>query len=479
MFDYPVAALAQFGFFLFSLIMFGKYPPAKAGALVVLSGLLFLPDVTLVRPFDLVAMDKNKIVFLGALLGLMVRQNAFFLAARPVATLTYIMVPFFLINIVGWQTNLSTLLSQGELQPGLSFAWVLGQSIADFFQFALPFLVAKALFNSIQDIKTFFYIAVGMGLIYTLLALIELVMAIPFRVFQFSDYLYNLPVRPQFRYGLTEPVVFLSLGHSLATFMVFPFVAAISLLKSGNTPSWWGINKVRIITFVGLISTLKVASSLFGIAAAASMTLFKTKALATLLGIAALFTLTYPLMQVADVFPEDILVDIAASYDEERARSFGGRFYEEEFILDRMGSRMLFGWGHFGRIPDGDIVGADSGEPGLDAWWVIRLGMSGLLGVLFVLALLTFPIFSIRRKIKVITSDETKWLLCGLMICLVIRIADLLLNGWWNSLPVFFAGALMGVSLAIKRNPVAALNLDDEPQTKPSPPSAIVAGTRR
>ncbi|MCR9258147.1 MAG: hypothetical protein NXH95_00355 [Pseudomonadaceae bacterium] len=479
MFDYPVAALAQFGFFFFSFYLFGKHTPAKAGALAVLTGLLFLPDVTLIRVLDVVPMDKNKIVFLGALLGLIFRQNKHFLEARPGSTLVLIMLPLLLINIIGWQTNLSTLLSQGELQPGLSFAWVLGQSIDDFFRFALPFIVAKALITSAQDLRTFFYIGVGLGLIYTFLAVFELVMAIPFRVFQLSDYLYSVPVRPQFRYGLTEPVVFLSLGHSLATFMVFPFVAAIALLKSHATVDWKGITRVRLITFVGLLSTLKVASTLFGLAAAAGMTFFKTRLLSTLLWLAALFVLTYPMMQVVDAFPEDVLVSIASEYNAERGRSFAGRFYEEEFILDRMGSRMLFGWGHFGRIPDADIVGADSGEPGLDAWWVIRLGMSGLVGVLFVLILLTIPVFSIRRRFSIIESEETRWLLCGLMICLVIRIADLLLNGWWNSLPVFFAGALMGISLAIKENPYEALNLVDGPQMRPSRPDAAASQTRR
>lgn len=446
--------------------MFGKHTPAKAGTLVVLSGLLFLPDVTLVRLFGTLSMDKNEILFLGALLGLMFRQNEVFMAARPVGTLVSIMLPLFIINLAGWQTNLGTLISQGELQPGLSFAWVLGQSIDDFFRFALPFLVAKATINSAQDLRTFFYFGVGMGLVYTLLAFIELVMAIPLRVFQFSNYIYDLPVQPLFRFGLTEPVVFLSLGHALATFMVFPLVAAIALLKGPKHLSWKGIKQVRFISLIGLLSTLKIGTSLMGLSAMVGMTFLSTRFLAKLIGLSAIFLLTYPMIQVADAFPEDVLVDIAATYDEDRARSLGGRFYEEEFILDRMGSRMLFGWGHYGRIPDGDIVGAASGEPGLDAWWVIRLGMSGLIGVFFVLMLLILPIFNIRRRFAAIACEETRWLLCGLMICLVIRIADLLLNGWWNSLPVFFAGALMSISLAIKKDPISALSLDDAKETQ-------------
>lgn len=479
MFDYPVAALAQLGFFLYSFYMFGKYAPAKAGALVVLTGLLFLPEVTLLRVLDNIAVDKNKIVFLGTLFGLMLRYKNHLRSARPVSTSALIMLPLLVINIVGWQTNLSSLFSQGAFQRGLSFSWVLGQSIDDFFRFALPFVVAKTLIKNVQDLRTFFYVGVGMGLVYTFLALVELLLAVPFRVFQLSNYIYNVPARPQFRYGLTEPIVFLSLGHSLATFMVFPFVASIALLKSHAPINWKRITRARLITLIGLLSTLKVASSLLGIAAAGAMFFLRTRVLSAALGLAAVVILIYPLAQVFDIFPEDFMVDIAAEYNVERGSSLAGRFYEEEFVIERMGSRMLFGWGHFGRIPDGDIVGADSGESGLDAWWVIQLGMSGLFGVLYVLILLTIPIFSIRRRFAVIESEETKWLLCGLMICLTLRVVDLLQNGWWNSLPMFFSGALMGISLAIKRNPSAALNLVDAPPTRLSRPGAVASQARR
>ena len=50
--------------------------------------------------------------------------------------------------------------------------------------------------------------------------------------------------------------------------------------------------------------------------------------------------------------------------------------------------------------------------------------------------------------------------------CIVVRMADLLLNGWWNSLPVFFAGALYGICKQAHLQLDDSASSDDEPQKK-------------
>ena len=62
---------------------------------------------------------------------------------------------------------------------------------------------------------------------------------------------------------------------------------------------------------------------------------------------------------------------------------------------------------------------------------------------------------------------------CNLMsiiltLCIVVRIAGLMLNNWWNSLPMFLAEALYGIYKYAHRQPDHGTSLDGEPQKKPS-----------
>lgn len=442
--DYPFAALVQFGFVPFAMFVFARTSIAKACALVVIGGLLFLPDVTLLSLGSAVAIEKDRVIYLAAILGLVINHRKAFAEARPILTLAIIIGVMFAINLACWSANTQSVVDHGEIQPGLSFAWVLGQTIDDFFRFALPFLIGKVAFRSAGDLRVVLYCLVGFGVIYTVLILIELVMAIPFRVFQLSDYIYGLRFRPTFRYGLTEPIVFLGLGHTLATFMVMTVIAAAAFKKIDKNMRWGFFRPFRGWNLIGLLATLKVGATILGLGALAIFSMFRVHRAALLAYLFALGICIYPVLQVYGLFPEDVLVGVVEDFDDKRARSLNGRFDEEEFVLEQIGERLMVGWGHFARIPGASFAGFGTGETGLDAWWVIRLGMSGLLGVIAAFLVCAIPVFRARRMLRSVDSIEVQWLVVATMLCIVVRMADLLLNGWWNSLPVFMAGALYG-----------------------------------
>ena len=469
MLDQIISSLAQIAFFPFSVAVFGRLDRATATAVVVLSGLLFLPAITIFYLSDAVPITKDKIIFLGALFGFIVHQRPAFLRSRPVMVTTAVLIPLTIVNILSLFENMETVYSQGAFHQGLGFAWLLGQTIDDFFVIALPFLIGKAAFISYRDLRTLLYVLVGMGIVYSAIAIFELVMAIPFRVFQFSEIIYGLPFRPMFRYGLTEPAAFMGGGHILSMFFALTLIAAAGFNKIGKPVSWLRLKKARIITGAALMSTLKVGGIFLGLSGAMLFSFFKPRTIAFIAFFSASVLCVYPLMQTFDMISEDVLVEIAAEYtNEDRARSFAGRFHEEDFVIDQLGGRWLSGWGTFARIPGADgNIGPYSGEGGLDAWWVIKLGHSGILGVEVVLFLFAIPIWQARRRIASIQSDEIIILMSALMMCIVIRMADLMLNGWWNSLPIFLAGALYGIcKLAHLQSADENPSLDDEQQKK-------------
>ena len=195
--------------------------------------------------------------------------------------------------------------------------------------------------------------------------------------------------------------------------------------------------------------------------------LFKPRKIALIASLSAVMICVYPLTQVLDIFPEDVMVEIATEYtNAKRGRSFAGRFEEEEFVLDRLGDQLYFGWATYPRVPGGDIVGIESGAVGLDAWWVIKMSHSGIVGMEFVILLLAIPIWMAKKRIAAIQSDAKILMLGALMMCIVVRMADLMLNGWWNSLPVFFAGALYGICKHAHLQLDGSASLDDEPYRK-------------
>ena len=481
MLDHLFPALAQLAFFPFALIAFGRLDRATATVFVVLAGILFLPEIELFKLHDSVVLGKNRIVFLAALAGILVHQSRAFFRSKPVLTSAAILCPMLIINVISWQANLDAMFSQGAVRSGLSFSWLIGQTIDDIFTIVLPFVIAKAMILSYQDLRSLTYLLVGAGLLYTPLVLTELVMAIPYRVFQFSNYIYDIPVRPRFRYGLTEPVGFLGSGHRLATFMVLPFILAAVYKKIGIPVAWMRIKKARLIAAMGLLATLKLGSILLGVCAAMAIAVFKPRRLVLIASIGALAVCTYPLLQISDSFPEDALVELAAEYtNDDRTRSFAGRFEEEEFVIDGLDGRMYSGWGHFARIPGANTnIGTRSGEAGLDAWWVIKLGHSGILGVLFVLLVMAIPVWKARKLAATLQSNEIILLLGGVMLCIVVRMADLLLNGWWNSMPVFLAGALYAIVKHAHRLSIETAVPGNEPQFTPNPPYGVGDQTSR
>ena len=331
MLDHIVPTLVQILFFPFSVMVFGRLDRATATAAVVLSGLLFLPEITIFKIADAVPIDKDRIIYLGALFGMLVHQDRAFLASRPVMSIAAVLIPMMISNVLTWQANLDPLFSQGDLHIGLSYSWLIGESIDNFFKFALPFVIAKAAFVSYQDLRSLFYLLIGMAVFYTALILFEVAMAIPFHVFQIHERLYGISFRPLFRLGFTEPAVFLGSGHIVATFMAMAVIASTGLKKIGKPFAWLRVNKARVITSVGLLATFKVGAAFLGFGAVIIITVFKPRRIALIASFSALMICIYPAMQAYDLFPEDVLIELAKEYtNADRAKSFGGRFDEEE-----------------------------------------------------------------------------------------------------------------------------------------------------
>jgi len=437
------ALLALALFFPFSLMVFRRFPRAMAAALVVLAGTVFLPERTGFSVPVVQALEKEYVTYLAALLGAFVFQRRSLVAAGPGRGLEAIVGVMWIMNVFTALTNGSAMMDEGKLEPGLGIYAVIVKSVADMLTIGVPFFVGRALFRSKEDLRTLLVVLAAVGLVYVPLIVVEVVMAIPFRVFQLSNLVYNVETQPQWRWGVIQPVVFMDNGLSLATLMASSLIAGAGLLKAGMPIFRIKAKRARPLLLFGLVMSRNVAGIVYGSALTVLMAVLRPRLFATIaLGIATL-AVVYPALRMADLFPDEALVSFAARYEKDKARSLEGRFEEEELVLGGLKDRFWVGWGTYGRVPGAETVGG--GEKGLDGWWVLRLGTNGIIGVELSYGIMAIPVFVAWRRTRRLRSPALVALLGALMAIIGMRMIDLLLNGWWNHLPIFLAGALSGV----------------------------------
>jgi hypothetical protein len=336
----------------------------------------------------------------------------------------------------------------GWRQEPLGIYWVLARTIDDLVTIILPFVVGRIAFRSREDLRSLAYVIVAAGLIYVPLIVIEALMAIPFRVWQFSQTIYGVAAYPSWRWGGIQPVVFMENALSSASFMVVAVIMAAGFAASRANVAWRGVRKAHLWTSFGLLLTRVTSSNLYGIVFGFSLRLLKARFSARLGFLIAAMVCAYPAMRLLDVFPDDKLVQIAREHiNEERAISFGGRFEEEDFVFAGLGDRLWFGWGMFDRIPGAATFGR--GEVGLDSFLVIRVGLTGIAGTELIMLLMMIPVWIAWRRLRLIKAAEAQFLLAALMLCIAARMVDFLMNGLFNCLPFFLAGALHGIAKSI------------------------------
>lgn len=441
-----VALAALLSFIPFSLYLCHRLPRAAAISSVVLVGSLLLPEYVALIDLPLIAaIEKERITYLCALLGICIFHPSAFRNTRLGAG-PEVLFLLLVIGLLGtWLFNLEPTINYGRTQEAVGIYWVIVRSIEDLLAFVVPFVLGRVAFRSREDLRTLSHALVAAGLLYTALIIVEVVLSIPFRSWHLGQVIYGLPVGGSFRWEGVQPVIFMENALSLASFMAVSTIMAAAFVASKSTVV---IRRAHLLTQSGLLLTRVVSANVYGLVLGISLRIFTAVVSARLAVALAAAVCVYPLLRLAGMFPTEWLVEVARDLvGEERARSFQGRFLEEDFVFGGLAERLWLGWGTFDRIPGAATFG--SGEVGLDSYLVIRVGLTGVLGTELVFLFLMMPIWVAWRKLRIVADRESQFLLAGLMLCIAARLTDFLLNGLWNFLPFFLAGALYGIAKSI------------------------------
>jgi hypothetical protein len=165
----------------------------------------------------------------------------------------------------------------------------------------------------------------------------------------------------------------------------------------------------------------------------------QTRVAATLV----LIALFYPLLRKADMFPTEIMLNIANTINEQRASSLQTRFDQENRLLARASERGVFGWGRYGRSR---VYNEDSGGDSslTDGRWIITMGEFGVVGFLALFGTLSIPVLRATRAIARAETEVEKLLLSALSLIVALMVVEQIPNDSispWNWL---LAGALLG-----------------------------------
>ncbi len=441
------ALLALILFVPFALRMFKRKPRGVAASIVFLVGIGFLPEQA---AFDFPAippLGKEYITYLCALAGGLTYHARSISSARPGRGLEALILLMLVENVITALLNTQPMWDEGKLEAGLGIWDVVAKTGDDILGIGLPYFVGRSLFRTREDLVVLMKTLGIIGLVYTVLIVIEVAGSIPFKVFQLGERVYGIRQQPLWRWGVIQPVVFMDNGLSVATFMAGCLIAVGTLAKVRLNLLPLRATRARLVVAFGLLMTRSVAGNVYGHVLTIAIALLKPRTIATIgLGLVT-FSCSYPMLRTAKMFPNEELVEFARGWDRERARSLQGRFDEEDFVLGKLGEKFWFGWGNYVRTPGAETFGV--GEVGIDGWWVNRIGTHGIIGVELHYAIFAWPVILAWRRSRRLRDPVLMALLAALMVMVGMRSIDLLLNGWWNSLPIFLAGALTGVSSSI------------------------------
>ena len=153
-------------------------------------------------------------------------------------------------------------------------------------------------------------------------------------------------------------------------------------------------------------------------------------------------SMAYPLLRSFDLVPTKLIVELAASIDDERAESLAFRLDNEDMLLRRAFERPLFGWGRFGRNRVYDAyLGEDISVT--DGRWVIVIGQFGLLGFLAEFGLLSICVLRAASAYR-FQSAKDQFIFATLGLIVAINIFDLLPNSGLTPWTWLLSGALLG-----------------------------------
>lgn len=437
----------------FTIVAFACFKPTKAVLLVLLGTQLFLPEVVCFDAPLVPPLNKQTLPALCMFVALLVTARGHIARARPGRGIDKLMM-LALFAIIGTVvTNRDPLRYGPTTLPGHTPSDVLSEAIRMVLGPLTLFFLGRTLFRTSKDARDLLKGLVIAGLVYAPFIAIELRLSPQFHnwFYGFAQHDFGQTVRA----GGWRPMVFMAHGLALALFVCATGLAGFSLSRA-RVPVF-GMPASASGGFLTVLLALmhSMGALVYSIAITPLMWLLKPRGQLRVALFLAAIVATYPILRATALFPHQELVDIAARVSQDRAASLEFRFTHENLLLERARERPWFGWGGFARSHIHDERGVDQSV--VDGAWIGVLAGYGIIGFIARFGLLLVPILMAKRTISRLPSEKQA-LLAGISLIAGVYSLDLLPNGMFNELPMFFAGTVSGLSQGMLKEHSSAVS---------------------
>lgn len=439
-----LAYLAILAWPLVAVALYSTRPFAEASAWTVLGAILLLPSHVSIKFAMIPAIDKTSVATISLLIGCVLstpRVKQLAASSRLISCLAGIYV---LSPVVTSLLNNDLATVGPRVIPGVGYydgvSALLSQSIL-----FLPFLLGRRFLTRASDLETLLGVLVLSALIYSLPMLFEIKFSPQLSMWIYGTF--SAATSVEMRYGGFRPVVFMINGLAAAFFLSTAILATAAF--------WRARGKVvglpfGIFSFLGLLLVFcKSAGALvYAVLVGTLIRWFTPKLQMRVAVVLAILAISYPILRMSNLVPTTQLLELSATFNEERASSLGVRFDQEQQLLAHAADRFWFGWGRYGRSRVYDDYGQDISIT--DGQWIVTFGQFGFAGFIAQFGLLTLPIFFAARSLKLVRSQREAIFLSCLTLIVALTVIEQIPNASISSWSWLIAGALVGRSFAIR-----------------------------
>jgi hypothetical protein len=435
-----------------SIAVFSFVKPHRAVAILLIFGMILLPELEYFSIKVLPDMNKKTIACAWAFFPALVWARSQMKRAS-LGKLPWLLFGLMVIVDMGraW-TNMDAIFVGGRVIAPIFSHTALTFIMEDFLLVFAPFYLGAALYRDRDALREFVRIFCTAGVLYAPLVLIELRFSPQLHAWVYGYYQHSwLQVM---RDGAFRPMVFMHHGLALALFMATCGVLSFGLAKAKE--KLLKINALPIALFLtALVAVSHSLGALVFVAALGPLVwLTPPRLQLRVAALLAALVMFYPMLRAYDWFPTNTLLDMARSISDDRAGSLAFRFNNEDITLHRALERPIFGWGGFDRI---FIFDEESGDElsTLDGAWLITYSSSGLLGFISRFGLLTWPVWLAFKRIRRVPIKTDQALIAAFGVATAMVALDLLPNGMFTYFPHLFAGVLLGAVRQLSRRDAA------------------------
>jgi hypothetical protein len=425
-------------------------PPVAAAALM-LGATMFLPERVAFN-FPLVPpMGKAEIGQLSILVALVCSKPALMRRQIFPSGTGYALGGLMVCAMITAISNTDPQFYGPRVLPAMTLHDGVSLAVRDLFFWGPPFVLGSMVFRTSRDLKDLMRIIVTAAILYSFFILVELRMSPHFHKWTYGFHQHQIRQVARAGGGY-RPMVYMAHGLALALFILSAGLASVAVTRAKVRILGLPTHLLSPIMFVILIMCKSLGAILQGLVTFPIMLFASPRIRVRIAAMLGVVLIAYPIARYFGVVPYVHLTNAALKISADRAQSLDFRFTNEELFLTKARDRIWFGWGGHRRARIFDPVSGEN-EAVPDSFWVIQVSSRGLFGYYCSLGLIVTPILITWRRFSRIRDPADRQLVSGLAMIMGVYCIDMTVNGMFTNLPLFFSGALLGVTTTLSKQP--------------------------